>query len=234
MAFFNIDNILMFTEKGYEVPLNKTYTIEWEIIPNKQIEHLFISNPKGHILIDNENSTTLFINDDRGKISIDSSVSIRFNDPDNTTIVYEPIDVSNNIDPVLSYENIEELVLLDASILGGYNKPRVRRVVDGVILEESRNVDEHIYNTVRLMFNTLESSYVKEYPINVVIGGLNPVDGESSGIVYQYNQIQEGENINDIIKYAYVGGEFIPAESPDPNYSNIIDALIKSNFDDEQ
>jgi hypothetical protein len=71
MAFFNIDNILMFTENGYEVPLNKTYTIEWEIIPNKQIEHLFISNPKGHILIDKNNLFPTFINDEKGKICVD-------------------------------------------------------------------------------------------------------------------------------------------------------------------
>ena len=89
MAFFNIDNILMFTEKGYEVPLTKTYTIEWEIIPNRQIEHLFVSNPKGHIIIDPDNLTNpVFINDDKGKIYVDQVVTIKFNDPDNTVITY--------------------------------------------------------------------------------------------------------------------------------------------------
>lgn len=227
MLFLNIDNILMFTENGYEVPLNKTYTIEWEIIPNKQIEHLFISNPKGHILVDEDDFMPLFINDEKGKISVDQPVTIKFNDPDKTTIVYKPDYTSSTGDLVLSISNIKKLILLDESIPGGYNKPRVRRVVNGVVVEEPNTEDEHIYNTVRLTFNMLNETYVREYPIKVVINAINRIE-------YQTNEVQDGEDIKESTQYAYVSGEFRAAGSPDPNYNSIIDALIKTNFDEEQ
>lgn len=229
MAFFNIDNILMFTEKGYEVPLTKTYTIEWEVIPNKQIEHLFISTPKGHIVIDSDTLIPIFINDDNGKIQVDQAVTIKFNDPDNTTIEYQPnYHIQETDEYVLSQSNIKKLILLDEHIPGGYNKPRVRRVVNGVIIEEPRNEDEHIYNTIRLTFNILGTSYIKEYPIRVVVNALNYV-------TYQTNQIQDGTEIRDITQYAYISGEFrVSPPPPESSYRNIIDALIKTNFDEEQ
>lgn len=234
MAFFNIDNILMFTEKGYEVPLTKTYTIEWEIIPNRQIEHLFVSNPKGHIIIDPDNLTNpVFINDDKGKIYVDQVVTIKFNDPDNTVITYQPDYITETEETVLSEENIINLILLDESIPGGYNKPRVRRVVNGVVIEEPRYEDEHIYNTIRLTFNILNTSHVKEYPIKVVIDSLNSIQGHA--IKYQTNQVQDGTEVKDITQYAYISGEFNVAEAPaETDYSNIIQALIKTNFDEEQ
>jgi len=130
----------MFTEKGYEVPLNKTYTIEWEIIPNPQIEHLFISNVKGHFIINPENTTNIIPNiviDNGGKIAVDSSTTIFFNDIEKTKIELNGGAYNEEEEQfILNDATIKEIILLDRYIEGGYNKPRVRRVVNGVIVEE--------------------------------------------------------------------------------------------------
>lgn len=51
----DLSRLIFFTEKGYEIPVNKTYTIEWEIIPHEQISNKFITNPKGHFMFDSSN-----------------------------------------------------------------------------------------------------------------------------------------------------------------------------------
>ena len=46
----NLENLVFFSEKGIEIPMEKTYTITWEIFPNTWVANNFISNPKGHFL----------------------------------------------------------------------------------------------------------------------------------------------------------------------------------------
>ena len=46
------DKLIFFTEKGYEIPVEKVYSIQWEIIPHAQLEQYFIETPSGHFMYD--------------------------------------------------------------------------------------------------------------------------------------------------------------------------------------
>ena len=229
MNIQSIDKLLMFTEKGYEVPLNKTYTIEWEIIPNPQIEHLFISNVKGHFIINPENTTNIIPNiviDNGGKIAVDSSTTIFFNDIEKTKIELNGGAYNEEEEQfILNDATIKEIILLDRYIEGGYNKPRVRRVVNGVIVEEPNQEEERICNTVRLTFNALDESYVMDYPVSVVfnVANINKIK----------NKVKDGDTEREKTAYATTTELFL-APAPDGySYLNIIDALIDANFDEE-
>ena len=67
----DIGNLVFFTEKGYEVPTEKTYTIQWEIIPCSQASDHFITNPTGHFMFDisESNKHIYTIIDNNGKLT---------------------------------------------------------------------------------------------------------------------------------------------------------------------
>ena len=67
----DIGNLVFFTEKGYEIPTEKTYTIQWEIIPCSQATNHFIVNPAGHFMYDitDETKTILIVVDEPGKLT---------------------------------------------------------------------------------------------------------------------------------------------------------------------
>ena len=44
------DKLVFYTEKGYEIPVEKTYSIQWEIIPHVKLKSYFLHNPKGHFM----------------------------------------------------------------------------------------------------------------------------------------------------------------------------------------
>ena len=46
------DKLVFYTEKGYEIPVEKTYSIQWEIIPHVKLKSYFLHNPKGHFMYD--------------------------------------------------------------------------------------------------------------------------------------------------------------------------------------
>ena len=68
----NLENLVFFSEKGIEIPMEKTYTITWEIFPNTWVANNFISNPKGHFLYDLPTDGTIphiqVVVDDPGQI----------------------------------------------------------------------------------------------------------------------------------------------------------------------
>ena len=168
----NLDKLLMFTEKGYEVPLTKIYTVEWELIPHPIVEHLFISDIKGHIMYGIDESGTLDLSnpkimvDEHGKVRFDETVTIQFNDPDKTTYTVGG-----------SFESVKDLLLMDLTPPSeSYEKTRYRKVVNGVIEEYTHTERERICNNIRITFNTLEQSYIMDYPVSVVFDNFSIIN----------------------------------------------------------
>lgn len=65
----NIDKLIFFSEKGYEIPVQKKYTLEWEIIPNDIVRNNFIDIPRGHIVLNDLTSKQFnVVIDNPGKI----------------------------------------------------------------------------------------------------------------------------------------------------------------------
>ena len=54
------DKLVFYTEKGYEIPVEKTYSIQWEIIPHVKLKSYFLHNPKGHFMYDIDDTDHIF------------------------------------------------------------------------------------------------------------------------------------------------------------------------------
>ena len=241
----NLDKLLMFTEKGYEVPLTKIYTVEWKLIPHPIVEHLFISDIKGHIMYGIDENGTLDLSnpkimvDEHGKVRFDETVTIQFNDPDKTTYTVGG-----------SFESVKDLLLMDLTPPSeSYEKTRYRKVVNGVIEEYTHTERERICNNIRITFNTLEQSYIMDYPVSVVFDNFSIIN-KTQNVVTNTSENPNDSNIdydewvsnNTEDVYAYVGtyeAEYqgitlAPAPVvPDHTYNDILDALIQTNFSGE-
>lgn len=245
MANPNLDKLLIFTEKGFEVPMTKIYTIEWELIPHPIVEHLFVSDIKGHIQYDinqygNPENAQIKV-DQHGKVIFDAPVKLYFNDPNNTVVTKGG-----------TYEKVKEILLLDEiPEVEEYDKVRYRHVVNGVVQEYTAKEKERICNTVRLTFNTLDQSYIMDYPVTVVFGDfriINKTENVITNTTENPNDFDSEESYNEWKQnntqgvYAYVGSYdqddqgitlAPPPPSADTTYNDILDALIRTNFTDE-
>lgn len=202
----DLSNLIFFTEKGYEIPTYKTYTVEWEIIPHVQVSDNFISNPKGHFMFnvqDDEIEVSIII-DEYGKIDV-KDTNIYFKDNSTTNI-------STFKDILYLYKE------------NRYSRPRTPNEAN---TEETL---EQIYNTVKITFNTLTVSETKELPIFTVFNN-NDIEETEPRITYEYNETSEN---NTEVLYTYYGLKNITLQdlSEDTEYKNIIEAILKTNFGD--
>lgn len=178
----DIGNLVFFTEKGYEIPMEKVYTIQWEIIPNMQIANNFISNPKGHFMFELEDKVILTEIDDPGKVIVCNTTVTCNNGAGETPIVFE---LSTIDDIVLFYKEYQV-----QRVKGRYydrDKGEYAAVID--------NIDEYVYNSVKITFSTLTETIEREYPINLIFDTLKSesetsIDANNDTLLV-YNKLTE-------------------------------------------
>lgn len=139
-----LDNLIFFNEKGYEIPVQKVYTLAWEIIPNSHVINNFISNPKGHFMIDLQNNITVVI-DDPGKILV------------HDVKLYNKLGNDTNI----TISTFNDICFLNKNIEYQAPESRYKKITKYI------DVVEDIQNTVQLTINTLDNTITEELPIDI-------------------------------------------------------------------
>lgn len=142
-----LDNLLFFNEKGIEIPVQKTYTLTWEIIPNDQISHVFIENPKGHFLVDLLGNCSVVI-DDPGKFI--------------TTPDTQPVLNKFHNDCGVSISNLNDFILLSKELEYQVQLPTYRG-----LSRTYTDVTENVYNTVKFTVNTLDNVIEETVPVDI-------------------------------------------------------------------
>lgn len=154
------DKLVFYTEKGYEIPVEKTYSIQWEIIPHVKLKSYFLHNPKGHFMynIDDKDHILTVEFDNKGLFNYVDNIKV------NTGIVNN--ETGNSVE--FTINNITELIL--------FNKEYTYKKSKGTIFNRNEKrweedfdiLNGNIYNTVRLTFNTLVGSITQDYPVNYI------------------------------------------------------------------
>lgn len=159
------DKLVFYTEKGYEIPVEKTYSIQWEIIPHAQLKSYFLHNPTGHFMYDiDDSSHTLNVEfDDKGLFNYVNNIKV------NTGIINH--DTGNSIE--FSVNNINELILFNKEYTYKKSKGTTFNRNEKRWVENFDVLTGNIYNTVRLTFNTLVGSITQDYPINYIFESCN-------------------------------------------------------------
>lgn len=154
------DKLVFYTEKGYEIPVEKTYSIQWEIIPHVKLKSYFLHNPKGHFMYDIDD-TEHILNvefDNKGLFNYVNNIKV------NTGIINH--DTGNSIE--FTVNNINELILFNKEYTYKKSKGTKFNRNEKRWVEDFDVLTGNIYNTVRLTFNTLVGSITQDYPINYI------------------------------------------------------------------
>ena len=154
------DKLVFYTEKGYEIPVEKTYSIQWEIIPHVKLKSYFLHNPKGHFMYD--------IDDTDHILTVEFDNNGLFNYADNIKVNTGIVNNEKGNSVEVPINNITELIL--------FNKEYTYKKSKGTIFNRNEKRWEedfdilkgNIYNTVRLTFNTLVGSITQDYPVNYI------------------------------------------------------------------
>lgn len=207
------DKLVFYTEKGYEIPVEKTYSIQWEIIPHAQLKSYFLHNPKGHFMYDIDDSSHILTVefDNKGLFNYVNNIKV------NTGIIDH--ESGNSIDNIkdnnIKVNNIKDLIL--------YNKEYRYKRSKGTQFnrktqkweETFEDVTGNIYNTVRLTFNTLVGSITQDYPINYIF---DKCDVENNG---------NYKTLTDLVISKFNNNEQLSGQTTFVNY------LIVNNFNYE-
>ena len=144
------DKLVFYTEKGYEIPVEKIYSIQWEIIPHVKLKSYFLHNPKGHFMYD--------IDDTDHILTVEFDNKGLFNYVDNIKVNTGIVNTETGNSVEFTINNITELIL--------FNKEYTYKKSKGTIFNRNEKrweedfdiLNGNIYNTVRLTFNTLVGS----------------------------------------------------------------------------
>ena len=213
----SLSNLVFFTEKGFQIPMQKIYTIEFEILPNNLVADNFISNPKGHFMFnitDSKNPTIYIVIDEPGKIIITDKEYVKKYDYETNINITDTLNTPNDI------------ILLNKDITVNKISSRVRNRFTGNLELTYTETTENIHNNVKITFNTLTESIVKTYPIdfvfnNVTTNIISSKDTEDN-IIFTYHTINTLSFTT--IENSPVSGSNV----------NILHALIDINFGDEK
>ena len=215
----DIGNLVFFTEKGYEIPTEKTYTIQWEIIPCSQATNHFIVNPAGHFMYDitDETKTILIVVDEPGKLT-DTPLNLT-SSPD-----YQGQILSK------SFSAQEKVLASSVSITDDgelYNAFTYKKSLyhyrdrnTGDLKTETEEVSERIGNTVRITINTLTETIVNEYPIEYIFNDVNI-------------EPQVSVDINENTSFTYLKVTkltFTKINGSTETNTTLINELIENNF----
>ena len=144
------DKLVFYTEKGYEIPVEKTYSIQWEIIPHVKLKSYFLHNPKGHFMYD--------IDDTDHILTVEFDNKGLFNYVDNIKVNTGIINNETGNSVKFTIDNINELILFNKEYTYKKSIGTIFDNSDGKWEEHFKDVTGNIYNTVRLTFNTLVGS----------------------------------------------------------------------------
>ena len=162
----NLDKLIFFTEKGYEIPVQKTYTLEWEIIPNDQVKNNFIENPKGHIIIDSKD-----LSGENARVIIDNPGKVLLS----TIDIYGQF--ISTTEPVLTISTIKDIILLNTSYDYTVNKyPSKYNITE--------TKTDYIRNQVKLTINLLDSISEQLLPIEIFDNLFTKKISNSNGLDY--------------------------------------------------
>ena len=215
----DIGNLVFFTEKGYEIPTEKTYTIQWEIIPCSQATNHFIVNPAGHFMYDitDETKTILIVVDEPGKLT-DTPLNLT-SSPD-----YQGQILSK------SFSAQEKVLASSVSITDDgelYNAFTYKKSLyhyrdrnTGDLKTETEEVSERIGNTVRITINTLTETIVNEYPIEYIFSDVSI-------------EPQVSVDINENTSFTYLKVTkltFTKINGSTETNTTLINELIENNF----
>lgn len=210
----NLQNLVFFNEKGIEIPMQKTYTITWEIIPNTWVANNFLSNPKGHFLYelpDNPNTPP--------------EIQVAIDDPGQVLIYPASIkcttDQRTGETRVLTVSTVKDIILLDKSNEYQRVKAYKKNRFTGQTEVETETAMEYFYNRVKITFNLLSESIEQYYPINFVFQDVTTEQvkskDEDNSVSFTYNKIT-------LLQIATA------TASDHSEYKNIILGLIDTNF----
>ena len=178
------DKLIFYTEKGYEIPVQKTYSIQWEIIPHAQLEPYFLETPSGHFMYD------IADNNHELKVVIDKSGTIK---TDKKPVVVNTGIIDNKSGTIKTVEinNINELILFH----NDYNYYKsTGTVYDRNLHKWIENFSEQtgsIFNTVRITFNTLSETITQDYPINYIFDNVTISQEPPDWSTINYNHISD-------------------------------------------
>ena len=99
------DKLVFYTEKGYEIPVEKTYSIQWEIIPHVKLKSYFLHNPKGHFMY--------YIDDKDHILTVEFDNKGLFNYVDNIKVNTGIINLETEKSVEFPINNITELILFN-------------------------------------------------------------------------------------------------------------------------
>ena len=214
----DVGNLVFFTEKGYEVPTEKTYTIQWEIIPCDQARDHFISNPSGHFMFDiaEETKPIYIIIDNPGKLTAESLI-LR-SSPDKDNVIKQK-----------SFTAAQKVLATSVSIVGNaavnsfiYQKAvsHIKNRFTGLYEDRTQEVNERVGNMVKITFNTLTETIVREYPIEYIF------DTATTEVVTSVD-----ENDQASFSYIKVSALTLAAVTNETGAnSTLVNILIENNF----
>ncbi len=160
------DKLIFFTEKGYEIPVEKVYSIQWEIIPHAQLEQYFIETPSGHFMYDiaDSNHTLTTVIDKHGLFLFNAGITV------NTSIVNHKTGQT-----IITKElnNIKELILFNKKVDYSKSTGTIYNRNEHRWEEKFEEQTDYVYNTVRLTFHTLSETITQDYPINYIFDNVN-------------------------------------------------------------
>ena len=210
----NLQNLIFFNEKGIEIPMQKTYTITWEIIPNTWVANNFLSNPKGHFLYelpDNPNTPP--------------EIQVAIDDP-GQILIYPALikcttDQRTGETSSITVYTDKDIILLDKSNEYQRIKAYKKNRFTGQTEIETETAIEYFYNRVKITFNLLSESIEQYYPINFVF----------QNVTTQYVQSKDEDNRVSFTYNKITSLELATASPSDHSeYNNIILGLIDTNF----
>lgn len=181
------DKLIFFTEKGYEIPVEKVYSIQWEIIPHAQLEQYFIEKPSGHFMYDiaDNNHTLTTVIDKHGLFSpVESGITV------NTGIVNHE---TGKTVITKKLEDINKLILFNSEITYSKSVGTVYDRNQHKWTENFEDQSDYVYNTVRLTFHTLSETITQDYPINYIFDNVNTEEIKKKD--------ENGKEIDEVLYY---------------------------------
>ena len=153
-----IDNLKFFTANGYQIQMQKRYSVSWEIVPADCVYNAFVRNPKGHFELEPEVDLTNAFNDEHA-IVVDGFTTT------------QPIEIAADTTytiTVSGFINENAVVLLDSNnkIIHSFNAPNLKD--DTTIKFASANYPSAKYFTVKSI-NTDRCRILSQYNIATIV-----------------------------------------------------------------
>ena len=169
----DITNLKFFTAKGYEIPMQKSYVLTWELVPGNFASDYIKSPIYGYFIgdIDFNDPNNLKIKHDKFETQFinQGEIYLRFATQDS---------LDSNGMPVYSYSHVDDMNLLDASYYYDY--------LNRVFLDRD--------NQVKIAINIKNTSYTYNFNVNDIFA-LNASNNYEDYTTIK--TIYTGENVGD-------------------------------------